>query len=263
MASVGIFSDLRETLKIQKKLEESQTQLIQAEKIASLGRLAAGVAHEINNPLAGILIYTELLGQQMAENDENRQYIQEIIDQTLRCRQIVTRLLEFSRQSLGQKTLFDVNQVINRCVQLLSHQATFHNVKIDLELDPELPQILGDVVELQQVFTNLLINAADAMQGTGLITVTSHKASAGNSITLSFADTGSGIPAEIRDKIFEPFFSTKPVGKGTGLGLFIVFGVIQRHGGSIQVDSAPGGGTIFTITLPLDYQPEMAQFVQT
>lgn len=253
VGSVGIFSDLREYLKLRQDLEESQTQLVQAQKIASLGRLASGVAHEINNPLAGILIYSELFQQQLPEGTPGREYLEEIIAQTLRCQQIVQRLLEFSRQSLGQKVLFDINQIINRCVDLVSHQAIFLNVTFHRRLDPDLPQMEGDPGQLQQVFTNLLLNAADAMAGRGSITITSQADDQG--VILTFADTGCGIPPEVRDKVFEPFFTTKAPGQGTGLGLAIVYGVIQRHGGTIEVDSSVGGGTTFTVRLPLKSPP--------
>jgi PAS domain S-box-containing protein len=256
VGSVGIFSDQRERVKMRKKLEESQAQLMQSEKIASLGRLAAGVAHEINNPLAGILIYAELLQLDLEEKAETSQKVAEIIDQTLRCKQIVTRLLEFSRQSLGDRTLFNLNEMISRCVDLISHQALIHNIEIVQHLDPELPQIVGDPGQLQQVVTNLLLNAADAIHGRGRITIASQAAPQGEGVILTFTDTGRGIPQEIRNKIFEPFFTTKPPGKGTGLGLSIVYGVIQRHGGSIQVDSSPGEGTTFTLKLPLDSPQE-------
>jgi len=254
VGSVGIFSDLREILKMRRELEESQVQLLQAEKIGSLGRLSAGVAHEINNPLAGILIYAELLQRELGSEAKGKEHIEEIIQQTMRCQQIVQRLLEFSRQSLGQQTQFDLNHIINRCVELICHQALFHNIDVFQDLDPELPQMNGDPGQLQQVMTNLLINAADALQGQGAITITTRPDPERDGVVLTFSDTGSGIPAEIRDKIFEPFFTTKPVGRGTGLGLSIVYGVIQRHGGTIDVDSEPGVGTTFTIRLPLDYQ---------
>jgi PAS domain S-box-containing protein len=259
IASVGIFSDLREHVRMRRELEETQAQLMQAEKIASLGRLSAGVAHEINNPLAGILIYAELLERQLQSASFDRDYLTEIISQTLRCQQIVTRLLEFSRQSLGQKTHFDVNEIILRCIDLISHQAIFHNIEIKTELDEKLPQILGDPGQLQQVFTNLLLNAADAMQGHGKITVVSRPEPSRDGIILTFTDTGCGIPPDIQDKIFEPFFTTKAPGKGTGLGLSIVYSVIQRHGGTIELGTAPGGGTAFTIRLPLETR-EVTQF---
>ncbi|MCK9375048.1 MAG: PAS domain S-box protein [Syntrophobacterales bacterium] len=254
VGSVGIFTDLREILKVHRELEAVQSQLVHTEKIASLGRMAAGVAHEINNPLAGILIYAELLQRDLAADDAHRENLEVIVTQTMRCQQIVNRLLDFSRQTLGQKKLFDVNDVIHRCTELISHQAFFLNIKVVEHLDPLLPQIVGDPGQLQQVFTNLLLNAADAMNGQGRITIASRPTPREDGIILTFTDTGPGIPVEIRDKIFEPFFTTKPPGKGTGLGLSIVYGVMQRHGGTIEADSSPGEGTTFTIRLPLDSQ---------
>ncbi len=254
VGSVGIFSDLREILKVHEELEATHHQLVQAEKIASLGRMAAGVAHEINNPLAGILIYAELLARELDKQPSLKENIEVVINQTMRCQQIVNRLLDFSRHSLGQKRLFDPNEVIRNCVDLVRHQAFFHNIKIYQELDPVLPQIIGDPGQIQQVFTNLLLNAADAMNGSGAITVSSHPVRGGGGVELQFTDTGCGIPAEVRDKIFDPFFTTKPPGKGTGLGLSIVYGVIQRHGGTIQAESLPGCGTTFTVTLPLEFK---------
>jgi two-component system, NtrC family, sensor kinase len=258
VGSVGIFSDLREILKVHRELEAAQSQLVHTEKIASLGRMAAGVAHEINNPLAGILIYAELLQRDLEAADPHRENLEVIINQTMRCQQIVNRLLDFSRQTLGQRKLFDVNDVIRRCVELISHQAFFHNIKVIQDPDSFLPQIVGDPGQLQQVFTNLLLNAADAMQGQGQITISTRPSHQEDGVILTFADTGPGIPPEIRDKIFEPFFTTKPPGKGTGLGLSIVYGVIQRHGGTIKADSSPEGGTTFTIRLPLESQDEGA-----
>ena len=255
VGSVGIFSDMREILKMRKKLEESQAQLLQAGKIASLGRLAAGVAHEINNPLAGILIYAELLQRQGDTLGESKEFVDEIIGQTLRCQKIVSRLLEFSRQSLGERTLVDLNGVIGRVLDLILHQSLFHNIEVQQDLYPELPHIVGDQGQLQQVLTNLLINAADAMAGQGSITITTRPAAGADGVILEFSDTGPGIPADILDKIFEPFFTTKPVGQGTGLGLSIVYSVIRRHGGKIDIVSRPGEGTTFRITLPLDHLP--------
>jgi signal transduction histidine kinase len=252
VGSVGIFSDMREILKMRRRLEESQAQLLQAEKIASLGRLSAGVAHEINNPLAGILIYAELLQRELSSTGDGKEFVDEIINQTMRCQQIVTRLLEFSRQSLAERTYLDLNSVIDRVVELILHQALFHNIQVIRNYDPDLPNIMGDPGQLQQVLTNLLINAADALKGQGTITITTHPNAKRDGVILTFSDSGPGIPADIRDKIFEPFFTTKPVGKGTGLGLSIVYGVIQRHGGTIDVGSRFGGGTTFTIRLPLD-----------
>ena len=251
IASVGIFSDRTERVRLQRELEDAQRQVVQAEKIASLGRLAAGVAHEINNPLAGILIYAEALFREIAERPQWREDLQEIINQTLRCKQIVTRLLEFSRQSLGQRVLFDLNEIIGRCVDLLARQSLFHDVQIVLDLERELPQIVGDPVELQQVGANLMINAADAMLGRGRLDIRTRSMAETEEVILEFADTGPGIAPEVEEKIFEPFFTTKPPGSGTGLGLSVVYGIIQRHNGTIEVTSPPGGGATFIIKLPI------------
>ena len=265
IGSVGIFSDLREHERMQQELadlreharmrqelERTQRQLVQAEKIASMGRLAAGVAHEINNPLAGLLIYADMLMKEIKHNEQWRRDLEEIINQTLRCKQIVSRLLEFSRQSLEERVVFDVNEVIGHCVELLGRQALFHNIEIIQELQPDLSQILGNPGELEQVFTNLMINAADAMDGRGKLTISSHSDLKAEQVILTFTDTGPGITPAIKDKIFEPFFTTKPVGVGTGLGLSVVYGVVQRHGGDIQVDSPSDGGASFIIKLPLE-----------
>jgi PAS domain S-box-containing protein len=269
IGSVGIFSDLREHERMRKELddlrenermrrelEETQRQLMQAEKIASLGRLAAGVAHEINNPLAGVLIYADILMKELKGNEQWREDLEEIISQTLRCKQIVARLLEFSRQSLDERVLFDVNEIIGHCVQLLQHQSLFHNVEIIQNLESDLPHILGNPGELEQVFTNLMLNATDAMEGKGRITISSLSELEMKEVVLTFADTGPGISPEVKEKIFEPFFTTKPVGVGTGLGLSIVYGVIHRHGGSIEVSTTPDTGTTFIMRLPLQ-SPEV------
>ncbi len=269
IGSVGIFSDLREHERMRRELddlrenermrmelEETQRQLLQAEKIASLGRLAAGVAHEINNPLAGVLIYADILLKELKDNEQLRKDLEEIISQTLRCKQIVARLLEFSRQSLDERVLFDVNEIIGHCVALLQHQSLFHNVEIIKDLASDLPQILGNPGELEQVFTNLIFNATDAMEGKGRITISSVADLEAKQVVLTFTDTGPGISPQVKEKIFEPFFTTKPVGVGTGLGLSIVYGVIHRHGGSIEVGSSPGPGATFIIRVPL-WSPEV------
>jgi len=271
IGSVGIFTDLREhermrrelndlreNERMRRELEETHKQLVQAEKIASLGRLAAGVAHEINNPLAGVLIYADVLMKELKGNEKWRKDLEEIISQTLRCKQIVARLLEFSRQSLDERVLFDINEIIGHCVELLQHQSLFHNVEIIQNLESDLPQILGNPGELEQVFSNLMLNATDAMEGKGRITISSASELETKQVVLGFTDTGPGISPEVREKIFEPFFTTKPVGVGTGLGLSVVYGVIQRHGGSIEVETPPDGGATFTIRLPLESSEVMA-----
>jgi two-component system NtrC family sensor kinase len=262
LGSVGIFSDMREHLRIRRELEQARIQLLQAEKIASLGRLAAGVAHEINNPLAGILIYADMLMKEVGAHPQWSQDLEEIINQTLRCKQIVTRLLEFSRQPLGQRVVFDVNDLVERCVELLSHQPLFHDVEFIRDLHGDLPSILGDPGQIQQVFTNLLINAANAMNGKGRLTLTSRFEAGSAEVMLTVADTGPGIAPEIMDKIFEPFFTTKLPGEGTGLGLSVAYGIIQQHEGRIEVVNAPEGGAVFTVALPLESPENLSEMIE-
>jgi two-component system NtrC family sensor kinase len=253
IGSVGIFTDMREVLKMRKDLEDAHLQLVQSEKIASVGRMAAGVAHEINNPLAGALIYAELLKERLSGDPQGQSDIQEVINQTLRCKKIVAELLEFSRQSIGQTSSFSLQYLISQCLNLLVNQALFHNIRVATKIDPDLPEMAGDIGQLQQVFTNLFINAADAMGGKGLLTVTASYQSDHYHFVIKVSDTGPGIPVQLRDKIFDIFFTTKPVGKGTGLGLAITRNIVQLHGGTITFECPPGGGTTFLIELPLEY----------
>jgi len=253
IGSVGIFTDMREVLRMRKDLEDAHLQLVQSEKIASVGRMAAGVAHEINNPLAGALIYAELLKERLSDDPQGQNDIQEVIDQTLRCKKIVAELLEFSRQSIGQTSSFSLGYLINQCLNLLVNQALFHNIRVVTEIDPDMPEMVGDIGQLQQVFTNLFINAVDAMEGKGLLTVAAGYQSEPSRFVIKVSDTGPGIPIELRDKIFEIFFTTKPVGKGTGLGLAITRNIIQLHGGTIAIECPPDGGTAFLIELPLEF----------
>jgi len=262
VGTVGIFSDLREVLRMRRELEEARTQLIQAEKILSLGRLAAGVAHEINNPLAGILIYADMLLEDFPPDSPWRPDLEEIVRQTLRCKEIVMRLLEFSRQPLGKRLPYDMNEVIGRCVELLRNQSMFLNIDFCLDLEKDIPPVHGDPGQIQQVFTNLILNAADAMGGRGRCTITSGYSPSTRTVLLKFMDTGPGIPKENLDKIFEPFFTTKPPGQGTGLGLSVAYGIVQQHGGNIEVGNLPDGGAVFSIHLPLEppeYQSEILE----
>ena len=253
VGSVGIFTDMREILKMRKDLEDAHLQLVQSEKIASVGRMAAGVAHEINNPLAGALIYAELLKEGLQDNPQYQSDIQEVIDQTLRCKKIVAELLEFSRQSIGQTSSFSLEYLIGQCLNLLVNQALFQNIEVTTEIDPDMPEMVGDIGQLQQVFTNLFINAAHAMDGRGGLNVTAEYQSDRSQFVIKVSDTGPGIPVELRDKIFDIFFTTKPVGKGTGLGLSITQNILQLHGGTITFECPPDGGTTFLIKLPMEF----------
>jgi signal transduction histidine kinase len=253
LASLGIFTDLREKIEIEKELQDAQVRLLQSEKMASLGSLAAGVAHEINNPLGGILIYASLLMEDFeASKDPRVQDLQKIVEEATRCKEIVKSLLEFGRQTDSRFEPVDINKAILDGLFFLEKQVLFHDIKIIKRLDQTLPFIEGDANQIKQVFMNMMVNAAEAMaEKGGAFTITTGSTSDRSSIFISFQDEGTGIPAEIQSKIFDPFFTTKGVGKGTGLGLSTSYGIIQSHHGTIDVTSSPDEGTTFTIYLPI------------
>ncbi|MBW1902252.1 MAG: PAS domain S-box protein [Deltaproteobacteria bacterium] len=253
IGSVGVFTDMREILKMRKNLEEAHLQLVQTEKIASVGRMAAGVAHEINNPLSGVLIYAELLKEDLKDQPQCLEDIQQVIDQTLRCKKIVSEMLEFSRQSVGKTSSFNLAYLITKCLGFLVNQAIFQDIEVVKKIEPDMPEIVGDMGQLQQVFTNLFINAVHAMESKGELRIAAKYDNSISFFIIKVSDTGPGIPVELRDKIFDIFFTTKPVGTGTGLGLSISQNIIKLHGGNISFECPPEGGTTFTIELPLEF----------
>lgn len=259
VASVGIFTDLRPRLVMEQKLQETHLQLIQLEKLRSLGEMAAGVAHEINNPLGGILIYSSLLMEGLPPDDAQREDLGKIVQETTRCQEIVKSLLEFARQSGPKKELIDVNRAITDGLLFLENQATFHNIEIIKEHDTSLPPMWGNAGQLKQVFLNIMINAADAMHGRGVLTIKTFPSEDGNKVVIEFTDTGGGIPEDILPRIFDPFFTTKGVGEGTGLGLSMSYGIVKEHKGNIEVDTVVGSGTTFRVVLPVEYEEAPAQ----
>ncbi|MDZ7698098.1 MAG: ATP-binding protein [Deltaproteobacteria bacterium] len=259
IGSVGVFTDMREILQMRKDLEEVHLQLVQSEKIASVGRMAAGVAHEINNPLSGVLIYSELLKENLQDDPGNLSDINEVIEQTLRCKKIVSELLEFSRQTVGKVSSFHIGDLIHKCLNLLINQSAFQSIEVSEDFQSDMPQMAGDMGQFQQVFTNLFINAADAMKGEGKLSIAVRYDEGKEQFTISVADTGPGIPEGLRDKIFDIFFTTKPVGKGTGLGLSITERIIKLHGGRIRVECPPEGGTRFHIELPMGFVEQASE----
>lgn len=251
IATVGIFTDLRPRVAMEKKLQETHLQLVSSEKMASLGKLAAGIAHEINNPLGGILIYASLMMEDLPEDDPKRADLARIVQEAGRCKEIVKSLLEFARQTEPKKEPTDINRAIQDGLFFLVNQALFHNIRIIKELDPSLPLVHGNASQLKQVFMNIIVNAAEAMHGNGTLTIKTSFSSDENKVTIEFTDTGEGIPEENLSRIFDPFFTTKDVGKGTGLGLATSFGIIEEHGGRINVKSKVGEGATFSIELPV------------
>lgn len=245
-----------------RELEKTQDQLIQSEKLTSLGKLAAGIAHEINNPLTSLLINSHLISEKLEENKffqneqpENYASLQEnlklIIDETTRCSTIVKGLLEFSRQTTPEKNLTNINEVIEETLLLFESQFLVHNVSIDKNLNKNLPRIMIDTNKIEQVFTNIILNTLEAAPKGGILSISSQVSVDNQFVEIKFQDTGCGITKENISKIFDPFFTTKGT-KGTGLGLSVSYGIVQQHGGKIVVQSEVGEGTIFTICLPID-----------
>jgi two-component system NtrC family sensor kinase len=245
---------------IQKKTSEimkAHDQLINAEKLASLGRMAAGVAHELNSPLTGIVTFSHLMLKRIPpENTQDVEDLEVIIEQAERCSKIIKGLLGFSRKTSAEKVFVNINSLTENTIAMVRNQAKFHNIKFNLNFDESIPQIPTDPSQLQQVFINLLINAADAMNERGQVTVatrvSSDTASGKKYIEVEFTDSGPGIPEEHLGRVFEPFFTTKPVGKGTGLGLAVSYGIIKKHGGNIFVRSEMGRGASFFVRLPVE-----------
>lgn len=246
-----------------KKLKEIQEQLLQAEKLAAIGQLAAGVAHELNNPVGGILGYAQYTKGMLGKNEtidgskkENvEKYIGFIEKESVRCKQIVNNLLNFSRTSQAEFCLFKINNIIEDTLLLARHQFHTSSIEVKTDLCQPSPEVEGSPNQIQQVLTNIIINAMQAMPEGGQITITTNpqQQQAGSKqaeLEISIADNGCGIPEENLHKLFEPFFTTKETGKGTGLGLSVSYGIIKNHKGTISVKSKEGQGTEFIVKLP-------------
>jgi PAS domain S-box-containing protein len=251
-ATMGVYNDLRERLAVGNKLKEAQSQLVQAEKLASLGQLAAGVAHEINNPLTGIIMYGNLMKEKIAEGHPFNTSLTCILEDAERCRDIVKNLLAYSRQSSTSKEHFSLNTLIEETFPLIRDQKLFINIAIRKELSPERLPVQADRKKMSQVVINLIINALDAMKGEGLLTLRTYRDDPRQSACLEVSDTGSGISEGNLSRIFDPFFTTKELGKGTGLGLSTAYGIVKENKGEIFVKETGPGGTTFVVELPLD-----------
>jgi len=253
-ATMAIYNDLRKKLEMEKKLKTAEKQLAKSEKMASLGQLAAGVAHEINNPLTGILFNASLILESMDENHPFRSDIEYIIEDANRCKDIVKSLLVYSRQRDSEKNIVQINDIVEQSLRLIRDQKTFGNIEIVKEFSDEMMLVEADSNKLSRVFINLIINAADAMNGNGKIVIRTYRNKLDKRVFCEIEDTGPGIDEKNLSKIFDPFFTTKEVGKGTGLGLSISYGIIEEHGGKISVKKTGKDGTTFLIELPL-YTP--------
>jgi signal transduction histidine kinase len=238
---------------VNKSLRDTQAQLIQASKMAAMGQFGAGVAHELNQPLAGITGYTDLLLLKIEKETPEWRYAKKIEDQCVRMTKIVNNLRTFARQSKFEYSQTSINQPIDDALMLLGEQLRSHNIQVRRELSPDPPKVLADANQLEQVFLNLISNAKDAMEskGGGTVTIISREAEKPDFVEVLVADTGSGMDSATMTDIFNPFFTTKGVGKGTGLGLSISLGIIEDHGGLIEVYSVKGDGTVFRLSLPV------------
>jgi len=250
-ATMAIYNDLKDKIQVEKELKLTQKQLAKSEKMASLGQLAAGVAHEINNPLTGVLFYASLLLEREDIDADIKEDIGYILEDANRCKEIVKSLLVYSRSEGSKKIMVQLNDIVDQSLKLIRDQKKFRNITIKKLLSDEMMLINADVGKLNQVVINLVINAADAMDSAGTITLTSYKDKILKKIFLEVKDTGKGIPHKDLSKIFDPFFTTKEVGKSTGLGLSIVYGIIEEHDGTISVKKTGAKGTTFIVEFPL------------
>jgi signal transduction histidine kinase len=251
-----------------RELLEAEEQLIHSEKVASMGQLAAGVAHEINNPLGTVLIYSHMLLKELDQTDPHRPDVEMIAQEADRCRTIVSGLLDCSRQSKPRNELTDVDALLRDTLAVVAKQDYFGHMRVAMELAPDLPTTVLDADQIRQAFINILRSAAEACAPPGelrpsaeheaaweearpSLTVSTTLLENGKTIAIRFADTGCGIPERNLERVFHPFFTTKQIGRGTGLGLAIVYGIVKMHRGGISVDSKVGAGATFTITLPV------------
>ncbi len=247
----GINVDQSQRKKIEQELKKTQLQLLQAEKMTSLGKLAAGVAHQLNNPLGGIILYTKLILEDYDLEEPVREDLSRILKDAQRCRDTVKELLEFTRQTRQLLRPHNINEGISRTLFLLENQTLFHNIEINKELEASLPLIRADVQQLYHLLMNIILNAAEAMEGHGTLSVRSYCLLEKDRVVIEISDTGPGVAEKDLPHLFEPFFTTKEEGKGTGLGLSLVYGIVENHGGTITARNKPDAGVTFTIEFPI------------
>ncbi len=253
IATMGIYKDLRDKLAAEAKLNAILSQLSQSEKMASMGRLAAGVAHEINNPLTGVLFYARLMQETLGPEDPNRENLDFIIEDVNRCSEIVKNLLAYARVTNQRKDRVGLNALVEQSLALIRDQSLFRNIQMVKEFSGDELTIHADCNQMRQVIINLVMNAVESMEGSGRLVMRTYADDRSGKYSLEISDTGSGIPEDKLSKIFDPFFTTKAAGKGTGLGLSTAYGIIKENRGNISVKSTSPAGTTFLLEFfPVD-----------
>ena len=246
----SVIDQFEQLIAEQDALKKVQQQLVQSEKMAAIGQLAGGVAHEINNPLAVILGYAQLSAREIKEGDKLYKPIKTIEKEALRCKNLIVDLLAYSRTGKSEMKMADLNETIEQAMSLVSAQAKIKVIEITKCYDLSLLPVLLNQNKIQQIIINLCNNAIDAVPENGKITIITKKTD--KYAEIDIADNGNGIPEEVKKHVFEPFFTTKEAGKGTGPGLSLVYEAVMMHRGTIEIENNPGGGTVFKIKLPLE-----------
>jgi C4-dicarboxylate-specific signal transduction histidine kinase len=258
-AMIHIMGDLRETTaemqRREQELRDKQEQLVQAAKLATLGELTTGVAHELNNPLNNTALFVanaiDMMELGVMDQEQILRELRHAMEQVRKATQIITHLRTFGRAAPATRERISLRVVINRALSLVQQQLRLHEIEVTVDLGPEEPVVLGNPIQLEQVFINLLTNARDAVLDSPRKAIRISASVRATTVEIAFADTGHGIPPGLERRIFDPFFTTKEVGKGTGLGLSITYGIVKEHGGTIALESTPGEGAAFLIHLPL------------
>jgi two-component system NtrC family sensor kinase len=249
IASIGIFKDLRERLKMERELHEIQQALLQSEKLAAMGRLTSQIAHELNNPIYGIMNTLELLRTEIPPESKRRRILELSLSEIQRLSEMLRNMLSFSKPEEEKRKPVKIDELIEGILLVMEKQMREANIKVETSFGEKIPEVMASTNQMRQVFLNIFKNAKEAMPKGGTLFVRTSKED--NRVLIQIQDTGMGIPKEIRDKIFEAFFTTKQKVKGVGLGLSVCYGIIRDHNGEIKVESKEDKGTTFTISLPI------------
>jgi two-component system NtrC family sensor kinase len=248
IASVGVFKDLRERLRIERELQKMQEALLQSEKLAAMGRLTSQIAHELNNPIYGIMNTLELLKTEIPPESKRRRILELSLSETQRLAEMLRNMLSFSKPEEEKRRPVKINELVEGILLMMEKQMKEANIKMETHFDDGIPEVMASTNQMRQVLLNMFKNAKEAMPKGGTLIIRTSREN--NKVLIHIQDTGVGIPEEIRNRIFEAFFTTKQKVKGVGLGLSVCYGIIKDHGGEIKVESEEGIGTTFTISLP-------------